>query len=132
MNLCEMSNSVKKLTDAVIMDRKFVISVSSNMPSYEMFMTHFKTFILMFLVVLLMIAFGLVSGLLSVLYAAMVEIIRKHVLINGGSLEQTISGVIFHASSLSILVQIPQYIFIGIADTFVLITGNTLMYFNHY
>eukprot|EP00057_Strongylocentrotus_purpuratus_P034683 XP_796185.3 PREDICTED: solute carrier family 15 member 4 isoform X2 [Strongylocentrotus purpuratus] len=68
-------------------------------------------------------AFGLVSGLLSVLYAAMVEIIRKHVIKNGGSLDQTISGVIFHASSLSILVQIPQYIFIGIADTFVLITG---------
>ncbi|XP_054750607.2 solute carrier family 15 member 4-like [Lytechinus pictus] len=68
-------------------------------------------------------AFGLVSGLLSVLYAALVEVIRKYKIRNGGGFDQEISGVIFHASSLSILVQIPEYIFIGIADVFVLITG---------
>ncbi|XP_071510742.1 solute carrier family 15 member 4-like [Diadema antillarum] len=68
-------------------------------------------------------ACGLVCAFLSLLSALIVEIVRKQILSNGGSFDQVISGTVFRASTLSIYAQIPQYMFIGIGDVFILITG---------
>ena len=56
--------------------------------------------------------------------AIIVEYTRKDEMRRGGVFEQEISGAYFTASTLSVYVQIPQYIFLGVGDVFVLITGK--------
>lgn len=67
---------------------------------------------------------GMVLAILSMIIAAIVEIQRKDIMLQGHYLQQNLSKEVFNASDLSILAQIPQFALIGASEVF---AGNTGM-----
>ena len=58
----------------------------------------------------------------GIVVAGVVEIYRKEALEEDGPVVQTLAGESFNASSMSVLVQIPQFALIGISEIFNSIT----------
>ncbi len=65
---------------------------------------------------------------LSSIVAGIVEISRKNIMQEGGWEEQVLAGETFNASTLSVFVQIPQYMLVGASEVFTGIAGKYLIY----
>ena len=63
-------------------------------------------------------------GVVSMLLMGVVEIIRKYDLRVHGSIEQEVGGVLYNASHVSLFWQTPQFLLVGIAESFTLVSGK--------
>ena len=59
----------------------------------------------------------------SMLYAGIMEIVRKDHIADHGYIEQELAGDKFNASKLSMFAQIPEFAFIGSSEVFASISG---------
>ena len=68
---------------------------------------------------------GMVVSAIGIVVAGVVEIYRKEAMNEpGGSHNQTLAGETFTASSMSVMVQIPQFAIIGVSEIFTSITSE--------
>ncbi|KAL4230745.1 hypothetical protein ACF0H5_011120 [Mactra antiquata] len=74
------------------------------------------------------IGIGMILAACAMLYAAMMEIIRKNDIENNGYIEQTLADDHFNASKLSMFAQIPEFAFIGSSEVFASISGLEFAY----
>jgi peptide/histidine transporter 3/4 len=70
---------------------------------------------------------GMVLAAVAVFSAGVLEIYRKKNLATSGGVEQNLSGVAYNASTLSMFLQVPQFVLIGGSEVFTFISGR-LMY----
>ena len=66
---------------------------------------------------------GMILATLAMVYAGVIEIIRKDHIKHHGSVEQSLSNQMFNASKLSMFVQIPEFALIGTSEVFTVISG---------
>lgn len=59
-------------------------------------------------------------------YAGVLEIFRKKYIESHGYIQQTLAGEYFNASKISMFVQVPEFIFDGSSEVFVIVSGNTV------
>ncbi|XP_060577715.1 solute carrier family 15 member 4-like [Ruditapes philippinarum] len=74
------------------------------------------------------IGIGMVLAALAMLYAGMMEIIRKNDIRDNGYITQTLSKDEFNASKLTMFAQIPEFAFIGSSEVFASISGLEFAY----
>ncbi|KAJ8023047.1 Solute carrier family 15 member 4 [Holothuria leucospilota] len=74
------------------------------------------------------ISIGMVLAILGMIIAAIVEIQRKNIMLQGHYLQQNLSKEVFNASDLSVLAQIPQFALIGASEVFAGNTGQEFAY----
>ena len=67
---------------------------------------------------------GLLLSVFSVVVAGIVEILRKEDILKQGSIEQNVAGVVYNASQISVLWQVPQFALVGASEVFASIAGN--------
>ena len=69
------------------------------------------------------LGFGFCLVMTSVFIGAGLEVIRKRDIAENGPIAQDVAGVVYNASSISVLAQIPQYFFMGSGEAFAAVTG---------
>ncbi|XP_053384777.1 solute carrier family 15 member 4-like [Mercenaria mercenaria] len=74
------------------------------------------------------IGVGIILAGLSMVYAGVLEIVRKKNIANHGYISQTLAGDEFQASHLSMFAQIPEFAFIGSSEVFASISGLEFAY----
>ncbi|XP_045211600.2 solute carrier family 15 member 4-like isoform X2 [Mercenaria mercenaria] len=74
------------------------------------------------------IGIGMILAALAMLYAGMMEIIRKNDIRDNGYITQSLSKDEFNASHLSMFAQIPEFAFIGSSEVFASISGLEFAY----
>lgn len=74
------------------------------------------------------IGVGMVFAALSVVTAGVLEIYRKEEISNYGGRKQILDGAVFSASSLSMFLQVPQFLLMGISEVFFSISALEFAY----
>ena len=70
--------------------------------------------------------FGMLIGVVAMVLMGAVEVARKYELSEHGSIEQDIGGVRYNASRLSLFWQTPQFLLVGVAESFTLVSGEPI------
>lgn len=70
----------------------------------------------------------MILAALAMLYAGIIEIIRKNDIRDHGYISQTLSKDEFNASKISMFAQIPEFAFIGSSEVFASISGICLSF----
>ena len=70
--------------------------------------------------------FGMMLAVLAMMYAGVLEIVRKNDMTNHGYIQQVILGDNFNASKISMFAQIPEFALIGSSEVFTSISGLRL------
>ena len=78
------------------------------------------------LFVYLLKGFGMVVGVVSMVLMGAVEMVRKYDLGVHGSIEQNVGGVQYNASRVRLFWQTPQFLLVGIAESFTLVSGDSV------
>lgn len=60
----------------------------------------------------------------AMLYAGMLEIVRKNDIEEHGGFSQTLAGSVFNASNISMFAQAPEFVLIGSSEVFTSISGS--------
>jgi len=62
-------------------------------------------------------------GVASMVLMGAVEMVRKRDFMVHGGIEQNVGGVHYNTSRVSLLWQTPQYLLVGVAESFTLVSG---------
>jgi len=68
----------------------------------------------------------MVVGVVSMVLMGVVEMVRKHDLRVHGGIQQNVAGVEYNASRVSIYWQTPQFLLVGVAESFTLVSGESV------
>lgn len=74
------------------------------------------------------IGIGMILAACAMLYAGMMEIVRKNDIKNHGYIQQTLADDTFNASKISMFAQVPEFAFIGSSEVFASISGLEFAY----
>ena len=73
------------------------------------------------------LGFGIFLSAGSMAVAGVLEILRKNSIAEDGGINQDVGGVIYTASSINILWQIPQFLLLGSSEVFTVISGKIIL-----
>ena len=66
----------------------------------------------------------MLAGVVSMVVMGVLEIVRKYDLGVHGAIEQNVAGVHYNASRVRLYWQTPQFLLVGVAESFTLVSGN--------
>ena len=69
----------------------------------------------------------MVMGVASMVVMGVLEMVRKHDVSVRGAIEQDVGGVRYNASRVSLFWQTPQFFLAGVAESFTLVSGQSLL-----